>query len=463
MNLGPGQYPALVNATSPSVAILDGTSNTIFVGERLGDIWASRHHTGGSSEFVVGTHPTYTYFRPHVSRNAAGTEFNTCWGAQTPAPVQYTTFCREFDWNGTRLSDVGRRWQGWIAALLPYIEQDSFLYGQRVAVGQRSSGSNDEVWYRYSHHPAAVNVALGDGSVRFVQQDVSYQTWQALANRQNSADSFGGNIVDGGLRPHAPTTVVINDSTADYGTVPAGGTTDCPAATGDCYNLTIAGPRPSLHRDEAFTETLNTGVSKTWLLHVGESFADVPDTNIFIAFIENLLHNGITAGGACGGYCPTDGVKRQQMAVFLLKSRFGPSFVPPPATGTIFTDVTLANPFASWIEALFLLGITGGCSGGPPPAPTQFCPDAIVNRQQMAVFLLKTFEGSAYVPPVATGIFQDLPPANPFAAWAEELFERAVTGGCVAVPLQYCPTNPTNRQQMAAFLVKTFGLKLYGP
>ena len=52
---------------------------------------------------------------------------------------------------------------------------------------------------------------------------------------------------------------------------------------------------------------------------------------------------------------------------------------------------------------------------------------------------------------------------GPFVKWIEELYNRAVTGGCVSVPLQYFPTNPTNRQQMAAFLVKTFGLLLYGP
>ncbi len=27
----------------------------------------------------------------------------------------------------------------------------------------------------------------------------------------------------------------------------------------------------------------------------------------------------------------------------------------------------------------------------------------------------------------------------------------------------HCPTDPTKRKQMAAFLVKTFGLELYGP
>jgi hypothetical protein len=256
--------------------------------------------------------------------------------------------------------------------------------------------------------------------------------------------------------------LTINDGTADYGAIPAGSIGDC-QGTGDCYNVTPNGPRPGPHWDEAVTETLSSGVSKTWLLHIGDSFADVPDTNPFYAFIENLLHNGVTGGGACGGYCPADGVKRQQMAVFLLKSRFGASFVPPPATGTVFTDVPITNPFAPWIEALFLLGITGGCSGGPPPAPIQFCPDAIVNRQQMATFLLKTVEGSTYLPPDPAGIFTDVPTGNPFARWIEELYNRQVTGGCVQSPLQYCPTNPTNRQQMAAFLVKTFGLLLYGP
>ncbi|MEX0878935.1 MAG: hypothetical protein WD451_04300, partial [Thermoanaerobaculia bacterium] len=156
-----------------------------------------------------------------------------------------------------------------------------------------------------------------------------------------------------------------------------------------------------------------------------------------------------------------DGVKRQQMAVFLLKSKYGSAYVPPSPTGTVFNDVPQSNPFAAWIEDLSNRGITGGCQVTPP----LFCPDAIVNRQQMAVFLLKTEEGSAYDPPDCAQIFQDVlcTPGIGFSDFIEELYNRQITGGCVAVPLQYCPTNPTNRQQMAAFLVKTFGLLLYGP
>ncbi len=294
----------------------------------------------------------------------------------------------------------------------------------------------------------------------------------AYVNFSGSPYTLAGTASD--FKGPAGPLYTIHDASADYGTLAAApigpaaagsSPADCFSASGNCLEFELAGARPpgTPHWDATYAEALSEGVSVTRTLHVGGSFADVPGTNIFTRYIENLFHNGITAGGACGGYCPTDGVKRQQMAVFLLKSRFGPSYTPPGATGTVFADVPISNPFVQWIEDLYARGITGGCSGGPPPAPINYCPDAIVNRQQMAVFLLKTLEGSAYTPPAAAGIFQDVPGSSPFIAWIEELYARQVTGGCVANPLQYCPANPTNRQQMAAFLVKAFGLVLYGP
>jgi hypothetical protein len=80
----------------------------------------------------------------------------------------------------------------------------------------------------------------------------------------------------------------------------------------------------------------------------------------------------------------------------------------------------------------------------------------------MAVFLLKTDEGSTYVPPVCdTPAFDDVPCDSPFAPWINELVARAVTAGCGGP--NSCPASPVARQQMAVFLVKTFGLVLYGP
>ncbi len=289
--------------------------------------------------------------------------------------------------------------------------------------------------------------------------DQAYQNLSGLAyTLAGTASNFAG---------PAGLSYTIHDPVADYGILPgvalseaATGTlsNDCFTATGNCFEFELTGTRAAgLHWDTTYDEALSESVSTTRTLHVGGSFTDVPGTNIFYKFIETLLHTGVTGG--CGGtqYCPANPVTRAQMAVFLLKSKFGAAHLPPPATGTVFSDVPASNQFAPWIEELAALGITGGC------APGMYCPNASVNRQQMAVFLLKTLEGSAFTPPAATGIFQDVPLGNQFVAWVEELYNREITGGCSVTPLLYCPTNAVNRGQMSAFLTKTFLLALYGP
>jgi hypothetical protein len=79
----------------------------------------------------------------------------------------------------------------------------------------------------------------------------------------------------------------------------------------------------------------------------------------------------------------------------------------------------------------------------------------------MAAFLLKAKHGSGYVPPACAGIFTDVACPSQFANWIEQLYAEAITGGCGTGI--YCPNNPNTRGQMAVFLVKTFGLQLYGP
>ncbi len=253
------------------------------------------------------------------------------------------------------------------------------------------------------------------------------------------------------------------DPLADYGAVASLATADCSSATGDCYALQFLGtPRPSQHWDTYADETLTTSdphhqFAKRWTIHAGLSFGDVSPSSGFYPFIENIFHNGITVG--CGGtsYCPTSSTTRAQMSAFLLKSKFGADHVPPPATGTIFDDVPADAPFAAWIEELASLGITGGCGGG------NYCPNDPVTRQQMSAFLLKSLNGSGYLPPPAVGLFGDVPLTNMFAPWIEDLYNRQITAGCSASPLLYCPADPNTRAQMAVFLTKTFSLVLYGP
>ena len=76
----------------------------------------------------------------------------------------------------------------------------------------------------------------------------------------------------------------------------------------------------------------------------------MPTDTPFYRFIETLFHKGVTGGCAGGGYCPTNPVTRAQMAVFLLKSKFGSAHVPPPCTGAVFADVPCTGgPFDPWI------------------------------------------------------------------------------------------------------------------
>ena len=181
-------------------------------------------------------------------------------------------------------------------------------------------------------------------------------------------------------------------------------------------------------------------------------FLDVDAAHPFHAFVEAAALSGVTAGCGGGDYCPDTPVTRAQMAVFLLKALYGAAHVPPPAGGAVFGDVGPGDFAAEWIEELAALGVTGGCGNG------NYCPGALVTRAQMAVFLLKASEGTGYAPPVATGVFQDVPVGSFAADWIEELYGRGITGGCGAAPLRYCPANANTRGQMAVFLVKTFGL-----
>jgi len=73
------------------------------------------------------------------------------------------------------------------------------------------------------------------------------------------------------------------------------------------------------------------------------------------------------------------------MAVFLLRSEHGLSYLPASATG-IFSDVPVSYWAADWIEQLSREAITSGCGVGI------YCPDSPVTRAQMAVFLVRTFK-----------------------------------------------------------------------
>ena len=112
------------------------------------------------------------------------------------------------------------------------------------------------------------------------------------------------------------------------------------------------------------------------------------------------------------------------MAIFLLRGMHGSAYTPPSATGTVFSDVGTGTFGAAWIEQLAAEGITSGCGGG------KYCPTATVTRAQMAVFLVRARHGIAFVPPAATGIFPDVPVGSFGANFIEQLVADGITSGC---------------------------------
>lgn len=118
-------------------------------------------------------------------------------------------------------------------------------------------------------------------------------------------------------------------------------------------------------------------------------FADVPVSYWAAPYIEQIFAESITAGCAASPlrFCPDDNLTRAEMAVFLLRAKHGAAYVPPVATGTVFTDVPSTYWAASWIEQLAAEGITTGCAS----SPARFCPEDSVRRDQMAAFLVRTF------------------------------------------------------------------------
>ena len=139
----------------------------------------------------------------------------------------------------------------------------------------------------------------------------------------------------------------------------------------------------SAHGGEPGRRTLRNAAQR-----VDRNFNDVPTGHQFYSQVTKLVANGITAGVGGGNYGVGAARRlRQQMAVFLLKSKYGVCYVPPPCTG-LFADVPCSSNFAPWIEALAAEGITGGCGG------SNYCPANPVRRDQMAAFLLKAKHGS---------------------------------------------------------------------
>jgi hypothetical protein len=442
-----------------------------WVGAGDGDGWAvvaRRFDAGGQSvggEFQVNVYTTGHQTSPAVALEPDGA-FTIVWSSYGQDGSDGGVFGRAFDPSGA----PGPEFQ---------VNTVTAASQKRPAVTSTADGSFVVAWHSNSnpvdgemrarrYEPAMRAVALavdatsspnsnGNGVFEPGETVSVEPSWQNLnlapLPLSAAATNFGG--------PGTPGNpdYSIADGAASYGILPSGATGSCATAS-DCYALgiTMPAPRPAVHWDAQFREEIapaSLGAAKLWVLHVGDSFADVPRANPFYRFVEILLHRGVTGGCAASAYCPASTTTREQMAVFVLLAKEGPAFVPPACVVPVFNDVPAASPFCRWVEELARRGVVSGCGAG------RYCPQAGVTREQMAVFVLRTLDASSNPPACGAPIFSDVPATSPFCRWVEELARRGVVGGCGGG--RYCPAAVVTREQMGVFLAVSFGLTLYGP
>ena len=270
-------------------------------------------------------------------------------------------------------------------------------------------------------------------------------------------------------------------SGATYGTIPPGESRSCTYAA-DCYSARVSSSRPTGHIDRVVTENLTNGETHDWVLHVGESFADVPVGYWAYRFVETVYHHGVTAGCASDSFCPDGTTTRWQMAPFLTKAILGGGAAPvvgtvpgmgdydcSPGGTSVFSDIPPTDGACAAIHFIASRQITVGCGGG------LYCPAPTVDRWQMAVFLARAMLDGNPLPTTGfvsgkgaydcslggASVFLDVAPTDPACAAIHYIAADGVTTGCDA--FNYCPYNVLSRAEMAIFIQRAFSLELYGP
>ena len=109
---------------------------------------------------------------------------------------------------------------------------------------------------------------------------------------------------------------------------------------------------------------------------------------------EGMWEEGLTAGCQYPAdspeklFCPFDLFTREQGAVFGLRMKYGTAYVPPPATGTVFSDMTDAAYWSTkWVEQAYAdeLLLSCGMDNGKPT----ICPTDELSRSWAAYMIVK--------------------------------------------------------------------------
>ncbi|MDO4918069.1 S8 family serine peptidase [Kocuria sp.] len=172
-------------------------------------------------------------------------------------------------------------------------------------------------------------------------------------------------------------------------------------------------------------------------------FKDVPKDRVFYSEISWLANKGITKGWPDGTFRPNQAVQRDQMAAFLYRMAGSPQYTPP--TKSPFKDVPTSHVFYKEISWMSEQGITKGWSDGT------FRPNQSISREQMAAFFYRMAGSPAYTAP-KTSPFKDVPTTHVFYKEISWMNAQGIGRGWPDGTFR--PTQPVQRDQMAAFLYR---------
>ncbi len=201
-------------------------------------------------------------------------------------------------------------------------------------------------------------------------------------------------------------------------------------------------------------------------------FCDVPDTHWAHADIAAMYDRRITTG--CDSsktpyqdlpFCPSEKVDRAHFAVFLIRRIHddNPGYTPSWPYQGYFTDVPSGHPQALWIEELYRRGLTTGSTSCPGQG-LRFCPDNILERQELASFLMRTERYLGNIPDYSTrpirNYFGDVPSDSVHIRAIEYMFMSGYTNGCYENNddgiIYFCPFAPVDRATAAVFMARIF-------
>lgn len=210
-----------------------------------------------------------------------------------------------------------------------------------------------------------------------------------------------------------------------------------------------------------------TIAGQLYKIYQAPEFSDVFPEHGFHDLIGKLYARGITTG--CSGPDPVTGLRRfclgntvtrRQMAVFIISAL---GVTPPTNQPNPFSDVVTGSSGYDFIVELYNRGISSGCGAvNPATGLRPFCPEGVVAREHMAIFL-EIALGVNRPPKNTPQLFSDVPTGYWAYDFINDFGRRGISSGCGPVTLPsglrpFCPLNPVNRGEMAVFLVQAFGL-----